>query len=72
MMVEFPAAQYIIGHMIWDALQHMAYRQKTKNTDYVKQVLKSGTRLAKNGQSTLLLTSGLGDCYWSFSLSQGG
>lgn len=39
MIVEFPATQCIIGHTIWDAVQHIVYRQKIKNIDHLKQVL---------------------------------
>jgi len=43
MIVEFQVIQYILGPTIWDALQHMAYRQKIMNIDHLKQVLNSGT-----------------------------
>jgi len=65
-----------VDYSIWDALQQLIYNQKFKNhwpfetrpeqlLGQSQQLFRSGTWSAKN-YSTVLLTSGLNDCCWSF------
>ena len=71
MTVELLATQYIIGPTIRDVLQHVVYRQIIKNTDHLKEVVNNRCDMISQEliNSTVRLTSGLNDCYWSFILN---